>query len=211
MSLSERQLELLQAVEDIAGDNIYADYKDVANRLGLNISTVRREFDALQGYGYVSISAVMGDYGDWSVRLEGPGQMVLLNPGFSKYKPNASSFNFFGTANIAVLNAGQMGNVNSITQNIGDLLDKGNQGIAEAIKQVTEAVIKDTEISDQDRGEVLDMLDALSKQATLPPTEQKKGVIKSLLVGAGTALGTTAALAEIWGTWGSTITGFFNP
>lgn len=211
MNLSEQQMAILQSIEELAGPNIFTSCQAVADKTGLATRTVLRHLEAFESVGYVSLTHELGGEDNCIIRLEGLGQMVLLNPQYGRQVTEKSSINFFGTANIAMLNAGQMANVESINQNIGALAESGNEQFAEAIKQITEAVVAlQDEIDSAERTEILEILESVSTQAALPSEQRQKGVVKALLTGLASALTATGSLAEIWSTWGAGIKTFFG-
>src|SRR5262249_942142 len=75
---------------------------------------------------------------------------------------------------IGMLNTGQLENVQSISVNVSTLADRGQAEVAEALKQVTEAVTASQEINSDNRDELLDYLEELSKQAALEPAQRAK-------------------------------------
>ncbi|NBA94998.1 hypothetical protein [Pseudomonas sp. R5(2019)] len=112
---------------------------------------------------------------------------------------------------IGILNTGEIKQVERISVNISTLEKSGGSDAAEAIRHLTEAVTKSHELSERQQSELLDQLEEISRQATLAPDQRSSsGVIKALLVGIATGLGAVGGLAEVWSTWGSTITKFFE-
>ncbi|MGB0386114.1 MAG: effector-associated domain 2-containing protein [Ardenticatenaceae bacterium] len=115
MNLSQDQITLLQTIQDLADDSDYTDDQAISEKLGWKLQLVRRHLVALKAEGYVNITSYLS--GDLNVRLEGRGHMVLLNPNYWAKKPTPPEINFLGTANISMLNTGQVENIESINQN----------------------------------------------------------------------------------------------
>ncbi|WKZ46527.1 MAG: hypothetical protein QY306_11990 [Anaerolineales bacterium] len=112
---------------------------------------------------------------------------------------------------IGFLNTGEIEDVRNISINVSALSDVGNNDLAMAFKEITEAVSRNSEITQQQRAELLELVNELSKQATLPPNERSsKSVIKTIFTGISTGIGTVAALAQIWSTWSGNILKFFG-
>lgn len=112
---------------------------------------------------------------------------------------------------IGMIAEGGIKDVEAITVNVGTLESKGDAEVAKAMEAVTQAVLNSVEISQDAQRDLLEQLTELSQQATLPPEKRyKPSVIKALIAGIATGIGTAGGLAEVWATWGPTITNFFN-
>jgi hypothetical protein len=112
---------------------------------------------------------------------------------------------------VGVLNSGQLQNVESIDVNLNQLQESGHADVAEAIRQLTQAVTESQEIQDEDKSTVLEQLEELSQQAVLAPDQRAKGgVLKAVATTVATILGAAGSLAEVWSTWGPVIRRFFN-
>lgn len=112
---------------------------------------------------------------------------------------------------IGILNTGEMEDIHSVSVNVSNLRESGHDEVAEALEQLTEAVAKSDEIAAETREAILEQLEELSRQAALEPEKRfKSGVIKALMVGISSGIGTAGALAEVWSTWGPTIRTFFD-
>ena len=73
-------------------------------------------------------------------------------------------------SNIGILNTGEIKDIHSISVNI----KSGAHEVAEAIKQITEAVSKSPDLTGTTRSMVLEQLEELSKQALIPIENQVK-------------------------------------
>lgn len=114
-------------------------------------------------------------------------------------------------SNIGLLNTGELEDVKSISVNITSLQNSGYAEVAEALKNLTEAVVNSQELSSEKQSEVLDQLTELSRWATLTAEQRAKpGVLKAVLGGLATTLGAAGGLAEVWSTWGPAIRAFFG-
>lgn len=109
--------------------------------------------------------------------------------------------------NIGILNTGEIEDIQSISVNI----KSGTHEVAEAIKQITEAVSKSPDLAGTTRSMVLEQLEELRKQALLPAENRSKhGIIKAIISTLATTLGAAGGLAEVWSTWGPAIQKFFG-
>jgi hypothetical protein len=131
----------------------------------------------------------------------------FLSRGNTTYKTEIHLSN----STVGILNTGEIEDVQSISVNVSTLAESGHAEMAKAIKELTEAVAASQELSADERAYVLENLEELSKQASLPSNERaKSGVIKSLIAGVGGSLSAAGGLAEVWSTWGTAIRGFFG-
>jgi hypothetical protein len=111
---------------------------------------------------------------------------------------------------IGMLNTGQIRDVENININVSSLIDSGQTEVAQALKQLTEAVAGEKEISEEQRTELLDHLSELSNQAGLVPQARKLGIIKSVTIGFVTSLTGAGALAQLWAVCGDAICTYFG-
>ncbi|MFO0839068.1 MAG: hypothetical protein U1D55_11160 [Phycisphaerae bacterium] len=112
---------------------------------------------------------------------------------------------------IGLFNAGQMREIEHISASVGSLNDHGQRDVGLALKRVTEALIASQELSTQQRSDMLELLEELSKQATLAPEARAKpGIIKSVLGGLASTLSAAGGLAEVWTACGPAIRAHFG-
>ena len=99
---------------------------------------------------------------------------------------------------IGLLNTGSIEDVRSISVNVSNLAHNGHADVADALKIVTETVASNTEISEKDKEYILDQIEEVSRQATLPFGQRaKSGVVKAILEGLAASLGAAGGLAEV--------------
>ncbi len=83
--------------------------------------------------------------------------------------------------------------------------------VGSALAHLTEAVVSSSEISSDDRRMILQQIEEIGRQATLPSEARAKpGVLRALLLGLGSALSACGGLAEIWSEWGDDISQAFG-
>ena len=110
-------------------------------------------------------------------------------------------------ANVGVINNGK---ARDIEANLNVLSDEGQPQVANAIQQVTQAVV-DSELDDATKEAVIEQLRELSKQATIARSNRlADSVLRSILSSLGVTLAAAGGLAEVWSTWGSQIADFFG-
>jgi hypothetical protein len=114
---------------------------------------------------------------------------------------------YIQNSNVANLNVvSQVGTINTALQTIfrGDTSQKE---FAQALEQLTQAVLGETALQDVDKREVMDALSTIAEQAAKPPQEQSKGILKAAVTWLPTAVSAARSLTELWETVGPIIKG----
>ena len=96
---------------------------------------------------------------------------------------------------VGVINTGTISNLNS---GIAVAESQGQKEIAIAITEFAQAVINSEELINSVKDEITEQLDFILTQVTAEPDLRRTGLIKSALVGIGTAVGTCASLLTLW-------------
>jgi hypothetical protein len=96
---------------------------------------------------------------------------------------------------IGALNTGTIANLDA---GITIMNSQGEKGLAQSIKELTEAVINSNEINEQLKNEINEQLEFLVAQATSEPKNRSMGTIKSVLFGLQNSISTVAGLLTIW-------------
>ncbi|MCA8833154.1 restriction endonuclease subunit S domain-containing protein [Hymenobacter pini] len=129
----------------------------------------------------------------------------------AKTEPHMTVNNYVVNSQVGLLNTGDISHVKSIAINVGRLQEQGQERIAQALNEILEAVATADSLNHDEKSELLDQVEELSKQATLHPEQRAKpGMIKAILGGIGAAAGTAASLSDLWSTWGPVIRDFFQ-
>jgi hypothetical protein len=97
-----------------------------------------------------------------------------------------------------VVGAINTGSVKTIDVAIGNLNEKGDPALGIALKDLTEAVIKSTELQAQSKQEILEQLSFLSAQTTIPKNTRQFGMITAVMDGVNKAVSTSTALLNLW-------------
>lgn len=110
-------------------------------------------------------------------------------------------------SNIASLNLGSViGNISASINTVA----KEDKAIAEAIKELVESVSKAGELERTPKREVVEALEQIAQQASLPKAERRQGVVKPLMAHISSTLSGVANLATIWDKFGPAIASFFE-
>ncbi|MDP3786581.1 MAG: hypothetical protein Q8R05_03410 [Candidatus Omnitrophota bacterium] len=96
---------------------------------------------------------------------------------------------------IGVLNTGVIENVDST---LTVLKTQGNAELAAAVTGLSEAVIKATEITAEQKNQIIELLSALSEEAVAPKEKQKKSVIKALIQHLEDLLKGVSTITGLW-------------
>jgi hypothetical protein len=96
---------------------------------------------------------------------------------------------------IGILNTGSIHNLNQV---IDSLHSASQKELADALKKFTETVISESELKQEQRGEVLESLDIITKELYQKPENRKKSVAKTLLAGISKTVELAANSAALW-------------
>lgn len=125
----------------------------------------------------------------------------------NRFAPN---INISG-ATIGILNTGKIEDAESISINITNLREMGQEQIATAIEKLAEAIKGSNELENIKKQEFIEQLGELSNQATLSSERRlRPSVLKSLTATLAASLSTVSDIAQIWSVWGPIIIAFFS-
>ncbi|AWW73844.1 hypothetical protein CD351_05320 [Erythrobacter sp. KY5] len=102
------------------------------------------------------------------------------------------------------------GNVNDIQVSLQTLTQNGEIGFADALADVTNAILESNEIAEDQKNELLEQVAFLSSQATSEPNDRKPGMIKSVLGTVSEGAGAVKALSDAWGAVEPLLKGHFG-
>jgi len=94
--------------------------------------------------------------------------------------------------------------IGQIHTNVRSIAMAGDSQFADAVTKLSEA-IKTSEGLGEERGETLQTVEALSKEAAKSPAERSMGVTKSLYLGLASGVKVANDLATAWHTYGPVI------
>ena len=113
-------------------------------------------------------------------------------------------------SNVANLNVGsQVGIINANLQTIS-MGGGTQQEFALAIEQLTQAVVSEAKLQQDQRQEVIDAIATLSVEAAKRPEERSKGTIKALAAWLPTAISAANNLVTLWDKLGPSIKAYFG-
>lgn len=78
------------------------------------------------------------------------------------------------------------------------LQQSGDKELAAAILRLSEAVLKNSDITVEAKRQLVDIISVVATEATAPPERRRAAVIRPLLQEIATLVGGVAALAELW-------------
>ncbi len=123
-------------------------------------------------------------------------------------QPNIT-YNFHNSP-IAMANFGtQIGNISASLTAIGSG-DQRSKDFTTALKELTEAVVNSTDLSEQQKKEALDALSFVAKQGEEPLEKRQTGVLKPVLEAIPKILSSGTALVTLWNKFGPHIRTFFG-
>jgi len=90
------------------------------------------------------------------------------------------------------------GNIQSIDMTMSNIKISGDEQLAKAIGEFTQAVINETKVSMETRNQILEQLSFLTSQYELPKEKRKPTIIKNVLSAIKDTISTIADLVTIW-------------
>lgn len=108
---------------------------------------------------------------------------------------------------IGVINTG---NIQTVDVAVSALTNSGNNDIATALTQLTTEVVKNTELQNDVKNQIIELLSLIASEATAPKDRQRKGAMKALLSQLKDLLSVSSSLIQIWEKWGPTIQSIFK-
>ena len=98
----------------------------------------------------------------------------------------------------SVVGAINTGNVQSIDVYLTHLQSSGNEKARNALKTLTEAILTDPSVSEEQKHELLDQVSFLSEQAVAAAKNRKPGLIKATLKSLTQAATAISAISGAW-------------
>jgi len=96
---------------------------------------------------------------------------------------------------VGILNTG---NINNLNQTIDTLYAWAHKDLADNIKSFSQAIIADKKLTDDQKEEVLESLDVITKELFQKPEVRKKAVAKTLMTQIAAVAAVTADALSIW-------------
>lgn len=113
-------------------------------------------------------------------------------------------------SNVANLNVGSQ--IGVITANLQAISQGGDaqQEFARAIEQLTQAIVSESALQQNQKQEAVEAIATLSQEAAKKPEERSKGTIKALVAWLPTAIAAANNLVTLWDKVGPTIKAYLN-
>ena len=108
---------------------------------------------------------------------------------------------------IGTINTGTIGTVD---QTISALIQLGEPTLAEGIKSLTEAVIGSSDLSENQKNELVEILGAVASEAATPKEERKNLVVKTLLDRGEQILALANDITDVGQKWWPVLLGAFQ-
>jgi hypothetical protein len=110
----------------------------------------------------------------------------------------------------SVVGAVNTAQVDRIDVAMDNIKNGGNDEINKAIKALTEAVIKSSELEGKERKQLVEELAFLAEQAALPKAERQKSVVGMVLKAMPLSFAVAADLTTLWAKWEPALAHFFK-
>jgi len=98
----------------------------------------------------------------------------------------------------SVVGAVNTGSVRDIEVNLTHLQNSGNDKATDALKALTEAILRDPSVDSTQKNDLVEQIAFLSEQAVLAAKDRKPGLIKRTLGTLSQAAGTVTAMGGAW-------------
>lgn len=109
--------------------------------------------------------------------------------------------------NVGVIN---YGNVNDIQVHLQTLVQNGNVGIADAMANLTNAILNANDVAESQKNELLEKIAFLTEQASVPTAQRKPGIIKSIISAVKEGADAISSIASAWGAVEPVLYGHFG-
>lgn len=114
------------------------------------------------------------------------------------------------SSNVGNLNVGsQVGIINTNLQTMSKGGD-AEQKFAQALEEITQAIVSEASLSENQKQEAMQAIATLSQEATKKPEERSKGTIKALVGWLPTVISTADGLVTLWNNLGPSIRGYLG-
>lgn len=97
--------------------------------------------------------------------------------------------------NVGAIN---FGNVHEIQVSLGALTQNGEVGVAEALAELTNAILNANEIVEGEKNELLERVAFLTSQASATPADRKPGMIKTVVSAVKDGAAAVGSVAGAW-------------
>ncbi len=96
---------------------------------------------------------------------------------------------------IGILNTGT---IHSLNQVIDSLYSTSQKELADVLKKFTETILAENSLAKDEKSEVLESLDIITKELYQKPENRKKSVVKTLMIGISSMVEVTANSLTVW-------------
>lgn len=107
---------------------------------------------------------------------------------------------------IGILNTG---NIQNLNQTIDSLYSVSQKELADKVKEFSEAVLNEEGLSKEQKQEILESLDLVTKELFQEPENRKKAIVKTLMNGISSIMQFAANAVTIWPTLQTMLQKFF--
>jgi hypothetical protein len=114
---------------------------------------------------------------------------------------------------VAVENATKIGfgsQVSMINASLEAIAKQGASNVAAGIEKLSDAVVESAELREDKKGEALDVIAEIAKQAEAETKARSKGIVKALMAGFPAVIGKAPDLLKTWDMYGPTLKEYFG-
>ena len=183
----------------MSGQNLCVEHAAMMSGL---VQNQQAQAAAMMNYLSEQIEYTMG------VRSAPPRIAIPQQPPTLVHRGNVTNNQF--SIDRSVIGAVNTAEVAKIEVSMNNIQNQDSGDFTAAIKELTEAFAANTELQQDNKEELLEILSYLSNQATLPEHQQQKTLIKRMLSRVPRIIATAADLTTIWASHHQAITSFFH-
>ena len=138
----------------------------------------------------------------------------IQSPKYQVSQPTILQLGYTTLNNISITNSTigvvYTGSIQQLDVAVGELNEVGRSEIATALKLLTESIVNNTELDEEERNEKLETLALVGSEATLPEVNRRKAPIRALFVDLATWASGVASMAQLWQQYGGYILKLFE-
>jgi hypothetical protein len=141
----------------------------------------------------------------------GHGGLLPLKQMMIPPPPTAPNYSFqqikVSDSNIGVINTGTLFNLDTSIQ---IMQNRGDKELADAVKQLTQAVLDSNDINNELKTDIAEQLEFLVTEVLASKDKQRKGLARKVIDNISQSISTVASLLTIWNTLNPLLKAYFN-
>jgi predicted transcriptional regulator len=201
MSTIEIQRKILEVIIDIQQEpNKYVGDTQIAEKFELDMQEVRDHLDLMQDAGFIKLVRTKGGYSAYPTPL---GRTYLRDPAYVQQASLSQGTQI--TIEGSTVGAINTGNIQKLESVINQVTNQEDARLADALKELTNAILESQEITEAVKDELIEQLTFLAEQITTPKESRKLTIAKTVFDAITGLIRTAPALLVLWDRYGPMI------